>query len=311
MLPALTPRRRATLARIARTAATATFASAVVLAAAPGTSAAAPHARRRGGAAVKACIAAHEEALSLRADKKPHAAREKFVECARSECPHALRKECGDQLTIAEKDAPTVALEARDDQGNDTTDVRVTMDGAEVASRLTGAAIDVEPGEHVFRFERADGKTVERKVLVVEGEKNRKVVGDFSTLLPKPAPEEPQPGRAAKPAVSPLVFVAGGVALLGAASFAYFAATGKGSEHDLAGSCSPRCTDDEVAPVKRDYLAADLSLGVAVVAAAVAVVLALPALRRGATGSAQSASAARAAPWMPRVRVIGSRAGAR
>ena len=133
----------------------------------------------KGGGAKAACLAAHEDATSLLTQKKPHAAHDKFVACARAECPTVVRKECGEQLAIVEKDAPTVALEARDEAGMDTTTLKVTIDGAPIADRLTGAAIDVEPGEHVFRFERADGKAIEQKVLVVEGEKNRKVVADF------------------------------------------------------------------------------------------------------------------------------------
>lgn len=260
---------------------------------------------KHGGSSTKArCIAAHEAGQELRGDKKPHAAREKFVQCARSECPLVLRKECTELLASVEKDAPTVALEAKDDAGNDTADVKVTMDGEVVATRLTGTALDVEPGEHVFTFEREDGKKIEQRVLVVEGDKNKKIVADYSALVPKPPP----PSGGAEPRVAPPPerkpipvgsWIAGGVAAAALGSFAFFAISGKGDEHDLAGSCSPRCTDAEVAPVKRDYLVADVSLGVAVVAAAVAVVLALPSL--GSTARVEPVRAA-PPPWLPRVR---------
>jgi hypothetical protein len=273
-----------------------------IVAAASGTSDAAPAAK--GGA--KQCIAAHEEALTLRANKKPHAAREKLIACARAECPGVLRKECADQLALVEKDAPTVALEARDDEGNDATQVKVTMDGASIADRLTGGAMDVEPGEHVFRFERADGKSLEQRVLVVEGEKNRKVVGDFSTLVPKKPKVDDKPPVTTNPPpkLSPLVFVFGGLALVGTGGFVYFAATGKGKENDLAKTCSPRCTDDDVKPVKRDYLIGDIALGVGIASAALAVILALPSLGAGST-SVQTATISRDPPWFPRVRVRG------
>lgn len=248
----------------------------------------------------KQCNAAHEEAQTLKEQKKPHAAREKLVVCAKQECPVVLRKECAEQLTIVDRDAPTVTLEAHDDAGNDTADVKVSMDGTQVADRLTGAAFDVEPGEHVFRFERADGKSIEQKVLVVEGEKNRKVVADFSTLVPKPKPPEDKPPPPEKKSLSPLVFVAGGVAVAGVASFAFFALHGKGTEHDLQRSCSPHCTDSDVRPVKTDYLVGDISLAVALVATAAAVVLALPSL---GSGSMQTANIRRDPPWIPKVKV--------
>ena len=272
---------------------------ALVALAGPQTAAAAPPAKS--GGAKAACLAAHEEAVALRAQKKPHAAREKFVACARVECPTVVRKECGEQLALVEKDVPTVVLEAHDESGADTTAVKVSMDGGPIASRLTGAAVDVEPGEHLFRFEREGGTAIEQRVLVVEGEKNRKVVADFASLVPRPPPGDTTlPASRESKSVPVLAYVVGGVAIAGFGSFAFFALSGKGSENELASSCSPGCSDDQLAPVKRDYLIADVSLGIGVVAAAAAVLLALPAL--GGSSKA-SASALPPPPWMPRVTV--------
>ena len=259
------------------------------------------------GGAKAACLAAHEDATSLLTQKKPHAAHDKFVACARAECPTVVRKECGEQLAIVEKDAPTVALEARDEAGMDTTTVKVTMDGAAIADRLTGAAIDVEPGEHLFRFERADGKAIEQKVLVVEGEKNRKVVADFATLVPKPPPGgEGAPVTPHEPKKIPvLAYVLGGVGVVGLGGFGFFALTGKSAEKDLASSCNPNCSNDQLSPVKRDYLFADVSLAVGIVSIVTAAILAWPALTDSAPSSASASISrdARARPWMPRIKV--------
>jgi hypothetical protein len=264
---------------------------------------AAPRGAAKGGGNKTSCLAAHEEGQALRTQKKPHAARERFVSCARAECPVVVRKECVEQLALVEKDAPTVALEARDEAGMGMTAVKVSLDGVPLTDRLTGGGVGVEPGEHVFRFERADGKAIEQRVLVVDGDKNRKVLADFTTLVPKPPPEGDANVTAPRPArpipVAPIVL--GGVAVVALGSFAVFALSGKSKESDLSTSCGPRCTDDELSPVKTSYAIADVSLAVGVVAAAVAVVLAWPAL----TGApASSASIARTpAPWMPRVKV--------
>ncbi len=261
-----------------------------------------------GGSAKAACLAAHEAATSLLTQKKPHAAREKFVSCARAECPTVVRKECSEQLALVEQDAPTVALEARDEAGMDTTTVKVTMDGAPIADRLTGSAVDVEPGEHVFRFERADGKSLEQRVLVVEGEKNRKVVADFASLVPKPSPaggDGPPPTPHERKTIPLLAYVAGGVGIVGIGGFTFFALTGKGAEKNLASSCNPNCTNDQLSPVKRDYLFADISLAVGVVAIATAVILAWPALTDSAPSSATATIARHDVPppWMPRIKV--------
>ncbi|MBX3186266.1 MAG: hypothetical protein KF819_04590 [Labilithrix sp.] len=245
-----------------------------------------------------ACIAAHEEAQSLRGRKKLHGAREQFVACARAECPAIIRKECVEQLAVVDKEAPTVALEARDEEGRDATAVKVMLDGAALTDRLTGTAVDVDPGEHVFRFEREDGKSIEQRVLVVEGDKNKKVIADFGTLAPKTSEVAAPVATRQVPA---LAYVAGGVALVGLGSFTAFALSGKATERELAGSCGPRCTDDQVSPVKRDYLIADISLFISLAAAATAIVLAWPAITGAPDASAKVARTD--PPWMPRVKV--------
>lgn len=260
-----------------------------------------------GTSAKAACIAAHEEAQSLRSQKKLHAARAKFVACARAECPIVVRKECVEQLALVEKDAPTVVLEARDDNGMGAADVKVSIDGTSVGDRLTGTAVDVEPGEHLFKFERPDGKSLEQRVVVAEGDRNRKVVGDFSTLVPKPF-ARPRPGEGAtaprEPKTIPtLAYVAGGVGVLGASSFAFFALTGKSAEKDLASSCGPNCKDDDLSSVKRDYLIADISLVIGVASLAAAVVLAWPALTDSSKTTASIDRKRAPAPWMPLVRI--------
>lgn len=247
----------------------------------------------------QACLAAHEEALTLKTSKKPHAAHEKLLICVRNECPTILRKECTDLLESVQATAPTVVVEALDDKGASDTAVKVTLDGIVVAEKLTGSAIDVEPGEHVFVFERAsDGKKLDEKILVVEGERNRKVTADYQSLLPK-KPDAPPPPPLESKKVPVLAYVAGGVAALGFASFAVFALTGKAKEDDLAGAsgCRPNCTDDDVSPVKRSYLIGDISLAIGVLATAAAVIIALPALT-----APKSAAQLGPAPWMPRVR---------
>lgn len=247
----------------------------------------------------QACLAAHEEALALKTDKKPHAAHEKLVVCARTECPVIVRKECTDLLDSVQAAAPSVVVEALDDKGGSDTAVKVTMDGNVIADKLTGSAIDVEPGQHVFVFERAsDGKKIETQILVVEGEKNRKVVADYQSLLPKPVtpppPPPPEPKR-----VPVLAYAAAGVAVAGFGSFAFFSLIGINKEHSLAdaGGCKPNCSDSDLAPVKRDYLIGDISLGIGILATAAAVIIALPALTSPTPKTA-------AAPWMPRVRIV-------
>jgi hypothetical protein len=249
------------------------------------------------------CIAAHEQAQQLRTDKKPHAAKDKFIACAKSECPVVVRKECTDQIQAMDQIAPTVTLAALDDKGGADIAVKVTLDGQEVAQKLDGSALDVEPGDHTFVFARAsDGKTLEQNVLVAEGDKDRKIVADFQTLLP-PKPPPPPPPVAAKKEIPLLAYVAGGVGVAGLLSFTAFSIIGRGKENDLSHSCSPHCTPSQVSPVKQDYAIGDISLIVGVIGLVAGVVIALPAFTQSSSPAALGPK-----PWMPKIRVASTEA---
>jgi hypothetical protein len=71
---------------------------------------------------------------------------------------------------------PSLVFDVRDGSGNDIASVRVTMDGALLAEKLTGAAVEVNPGEHHFVFDRSDGSSrAETTVVVREADKDRRV----------------------------------------------------------------------------------------------------------------------------------------
>jgi hypothetical protein len=57
--------------------------------------------------------------------------------------------------------------------------------------------------------------------------------------------------------------VLGGVGVLGLASFAFFGLSGSSKQSDLdSRNCKPNCPQDDVDTIKRNYLIADISLGV-------------------------------------------------
>jgi hypothetical protein len=90
-------------------------------------------------------------------------------------------------------------------------------------------------------------------------------------VLQAPHTEEPapaQPPTVAGPRRSKVpAYVLGGVAVVGAASFSYFALSGH-SEFNTLNHCKPYCQPDDVRRVRTKYLLADISLGVSVVALA-------------------------------------------
>lgn len=74
---------------------------------------------------------------------------------------------------------PTVVFLAKDGAGTDLSAVKITMDGDVLAERIEGSAIAVDPGEHTFTFETAGQAPVTEKLLLVEGQKERRETVTF------------------------------------------------------------------------------------------------------------------------------------
>ena len=89
--------------------------------------------------------------------------------------------------------------------------------------------------------------------------------------MPVAPPAQPLPPATHKK-IPVVTWILGGVAVAGVASFTTFAILGKAKE-----GCAPFCSRSNVDTLRRDYLIADVSLGVGLVAGAAAVYFALTA----------------------------------
>ncbi len=138
-----------------------------------------------------ACIAASAAGQTLRDDHKLVEAREQFRACAGVQCPLVVQKACTTWLGDVEKALPTVVVTAKDATGADLFDVRVTVDGAPLTTKLDGSAVPMNPGPHTFHFDFPGGASQEQPVLVAEGQKNQRVA-----VVLKAAPSSPQPPQA-------------------------------------------------------------------------------------------------------------------
>jgi hypothetical protein len=90
------------------------------------------------------------------------------------------------------------------------------------------------------------------------------------TPVPAAPPEEPAPAESKKTPV--VVWVLGGVAVVGLAGFVGFGISGRSQQSDLD-DCKPNCSQGDVDDMKRTYLFADIALGVAAVAGGAAAYL--------------------------------------
>jgi len=219
------------------------------------------------------CVAAADKAQESRDEGKYRRARESMLLCSREVCPSAVRTDCVRWLGELESMAPSVVVNAREGT-QDLTAIKVTMDGAVLVEKLDGKPIFVDPGEHLFVFERSGMPPKEERVLIRAGEKNRVLSVQFDSAAKPAAPPtgakplgvtDSPPSKPERPAPV-LSYALGGVGVLGLASFAFFGLSGSGDVSDMESECKPTCAQDRVDSAKTKLLVADISLGVGVVA---------------------------------------------
>jgi len=211
------------------------------------------------------CAKDYEQGQRQWRSGKLRAAKETLVACARDACPEAMRRDCTKWVGDVEERTPSLVVTLTDESGAALVDADLVFDDEIVAHRLDGRGIDVDPGEHRLRIVRAARVIAEQTVIVREGEKLHAVSLALSAA-PAPRKEEARPT-----AVPAGAWIAGGVALLALGSFTLFGVRGRAEQTSDLDACRGHCTHDDVASVRTKYLAADVSLGIAVVAAGVAV----------------------------------------
>jgi hypothetical protein len=144
------------------------------------------------------CLAAAASGQNFRDAHQLVEARDKFRVCARDVCPVVVQRDCLGWLDAVERSLPTVVVSAKDGDGNDLIDVRVSVDGVAVATRLDGHSMPLDPGPHTFGFELSNGTKFERRVIVKEGSANQ----DVSVVLGTPTKVAPPVEHAATPIAS-------------------------------------------------------------------------------------------------------------
>jgi hypothetical protein len=140
------------------------------------------------------CVEAASKGQTLRDAHSLIEARQQFRLCARQLCPAMVQQDCGAWLGDVEKSLPTVVITAKDGAGQDLVHVEVNVDGQPLVTTLDGQAVEVNPGEHTFRFALPDGTHLEQQVLVKQGEKNQGIVVVLASSNPSPAVPSPVEG---------------------------------------------------------------------------------------------------------------------
>jgi hypothetical protein len=236
-------------------------------------------ARAAAGDSKVRCAAAYEQSQELRRQDKLSASRSQLSICEET-CPRALAADC--KKWGAEVDAllPTVRLRATDGHGK-SVDARVLVDGTLLVERLPDAAVQVDAGDHRFRFESVTGLTDEVRVSLHGGERDREIAAILAPPPPPVVTPPPPPPRS----VPVATYALGGLGIAALGLGLALTIDGHVDASNLASECSPRCAPSRVDPIATVYDAAWVSAGIGVAAVAGALLLWRP-WQKSAAGTA-------------------------
>jgi hypothetical protein len=120
------------------------------------------------------CISASEKAVALRKAGKLIEARASLSRCSASTCPEAVSTSCQQRLGDVIQAIPSIVFTAKDGSGHDLAAVKLSVDGAAYSDHLDGTVMELDPGQHDFRFEVAGQAPVVQHFVLNESEHNRR-----------------------------------------------------------------------------------------------------------------------------------------
>jgi hypothetical protein len=194
------------------------------------------------------CVSLNEKAGPLQKAGKLVEAHASLVRCSASSCPAVVRDDCAKEALAVDAAIPTIVFEARDGAGNDRSDVRLTIDGEARADRLTGVALDVDPGDHTFAFEASGLPPLEKHFVIHAGEKNRReqiVLGPLAKPAAPPADRSDRTQRGV--ALRPIGLVVGGVGVGGLVTGGIFGLLAHSKWNQAVIDCAGGCAADSPA----------------------------------------------------------------
>jgi hypothetical protein len=244
--------------------------------------------RVAGAADAKACAVAANDASTLRSQAKLKDARARALRCAEAECPVVVQRECVRLVDELNAEIPSFVPSASAEGGGDLVDVEVTVDGEQVAERLDGRAIEVDPGPHALRFTRG-AQSVETSAVLRVGEKRRVLAVVFPRVsagsdaraatadtpnVPHARDDATEHSPATRGA-SAWPWVLGGAGLVVASGGALLQIDTAAQARELRGTCAPNCDEGDVDALRTRYWISAGFYAVAAVALGGAVYLRL------------------------------------
>lgn len=221
------------------------------------------------------CVDAANRAQTAIEQKHLVEAQSAAATCAAKECPDVVRADCVRWSKQVRKDIASVVFRVVDRTGTEVAGARVAVEGQgahhEVAA---GELLELDPGSYTAKFARGSLRA-DSNVSLATGEKSREVV--LLTEATTEARDKPT-GKSAQTPLWPWPWIAGGVAVVGLATFGLLQASSSSKFNDLEETCGAKgsgagCPEDDVDGVRRQVVASGVGLGVGLVAGAAAIVL--------------------------------------
>lgn len=227
---------------------------------------------------VAACLRVHEEAQVARLDGRLLEAERHLARCGTALCPAALRRDCLRWQEESKSIVPSVIIVAIANDG-DVEVADIFMDGVLVREHLDGRAIRADPGTRVMRVVLPDGRALERRVVLSEGQAARRFAFDFRTPPPESSQPVPEPEPVPEPPVQyarPIptaTYVLGGIAIASASVSAVFGLDAYIKSRTARRECAPLCSEEDSRAVSERAAVADVAFGLAAASAISASVL--------------------------------------
>ncbi len=223
-----------------------------------------------------ACAAAAETGQRLAKDHKYVAARDQLLVCSSTDCPDIISQDCTQWLGEVTRNVASIVLKPTDQSGNLLTDVGVASDGAPLTLHATDTPVEIDPGVHLFRFERAGYDATELRVEVTPGKRNQEITAAMHAKVTAVVPPPPIADKGS--GGSGLLIASLVLSGVGAAGFGLFAGFGVVGLNDQDAvrktGCAPNCTS-QLSGVSTDFTIANVSLVGGIVSLVAAGVLAV------------------------------------
>jgi hypothetical protein len=208
---------------------------------------------------VVACAQDYEAAQVEAKGGHLKAAVERAVSCAQDKCPAYVRSDCLRFVDEYKAQTPSIIVVARDENGCDTTDAQVSVDGKRVREKVDGRAIELDPGEHVVSVSAPGVPAEEQRIVATQSRKDRQLsFGDARAQSCKKGVAGPPQAKSERSTMTVAGMVLGGLSLGALATSAGFGIAGFVQRGELD-DCKP-CSEQRIDDVRRTFIVGDVLL---------------------------------------------------